>query len=71
MIIDVTNSPKDWEDFWYNSEDILEGQSNNILVLNYTSIHNKHWEDYKCGKYYTEWSISCSSLSLGGCYLFY
>ena len=42
----VTNSPKDWEDFWYNSEDIFQGETNNIMVLNYTSIHNKHWEDY-------------------------
>ena len=46
MIEDVTNSPKDWEDFWYNSEDIFQGETNNIMVLNYTSIHNKHWEDY-------------------------
>ena len=42
----VNNSPKDWEDFWYNSEDIFQGETNNIMVLNYTSIHNKHWEDY-------------------------
>ena len=42
----VTNSPIDWEDFWYNSEDIFQGETNNIMVLNYTSIHNKHWEDY-------------------------
>ena len=26
---DVTNSPKDWEDFWYNSEDTLEGKNDN------------------------------------------
>ena len=26
---DVTNSPKDWEDFWYNSEDTLEGENDN------------------------------------------
>tara|TARA_R100000781_G_C4064520_1_gene122244 strand:- start:313 stop:462 length:150 start_codon:yes stop_codon:yes gene_type:complete len=29
MIIDVTNSPKDWEDFWYNSKDIYVTQTNN------------------------------------------
>ena len=46
MIEDVTNSPKDWEDFWYNSEDIFQGETNNIYTLNYTSIHNKHWKDY-------------------------
>ena len=51
MIENVTNSSKDWEDFWYNSEDIFQGETNNIYTLNYTSIHNKHWEDYKCGKY--------------------
>ena len=29
MIEDVTNSPKDWEDFWYNSKDIYVKQTNN------------------------------------------
>ena len=29
MTSDVTNSPKDWEDFWYNSEDKLEGKNDN------------------------------------------
>jgi len=29
MIEDVTNSPKDWEDFWYNSKDIYVTQTNN------------------------------------------
>ena len=29
MTRDVTNSPKDWDDFWYNSEDTLEGESDN------------------------------------------
>ena len=29
MTSDVTNSPKDWEDFWYNSEDTLEGKNDN------------------------------------------
>ena len=29
MTSDVTNSPKDWEDFWYNSEDTLEGENDN------------------------------------------
>ena len=24
----------------------LEEQDNNIMVLNYTSIHNKHWKDF-------------------------
>ena len=31
---DVTNSPKDWEDFWYNSDDTLEGESNDQDELN-------------------------------------
>ena len=26
---DVTNSPKDWDDFWYNSEETLEGENDN------------------------------------------
>ena len=26
---DVTKSPKDWEDFWYNSEETLEGENDN------------------------------------------
>ena len=30
----VTNSPKDWDDFWYNSDDTLEGESNNQEELN-------------------------------------
>ena len=34
MTQDVTNSPKDWEDFWYNSDDTLEGESNNQDELN-------------------------------------
>ena len=29
MTSDVTNSPKDWDDFWYNSEDTLEGENDN------------------------------------------
>ena len=29
MIEDVTNSTKDWEDFWYNSKDIYVTQTNN------------------------------------------
>ena len=29
MIKDVTNSKKDWDDFWYNSEDNSTEQSNN------------------------------------------
>ena len=29
MIKDVTNSKKDWDDFWYNSEDIIPKQTNN------------------------------------------
>ena len=31
---DVTNSPKDWEDFWYNSDDTLEGENDNQEELN-------------------------------------
>ena len=27
MIKDVTNSKKDWDDFWYNSEDIMPKQT--------------------------------------------
>ena len=34
MTQDVTNSPKDWEDFWYNSDDTLEGESNDQEELN-------------------------------------
>ena len=30
MIQDVSNSPKDWEDFWYNSDPIHPSISNNI-----------------------------------------
>ena len=26
---DVTNSKKDWDDFWYNSEETLEGENDN------------------------------------------
>ena len=34
MTQDVTNSPKDWEDFWYNSDDTLESESNDQEELN-------------------------------------
>ena len=34
MTQDVTNSKKDWEDFWYNSEDNSTEQSNNQDELN-------------------------------------
>ena len=34
MIKDVTNSKKDWDDFWYNSEDNSTEQSNNQDELN-------------------------------------
>ena len=34
MTNDVTNSPKDWDDFWYNSEDNSTEQSNNQDELN-------------------------------------
>ena len=34
MTNDVTNSKKDWEDFWYNSEDNSTEQSNNQDELN-------------------------------------
>ena len=30
MIKDVTNSKKDWDDFWYNSEDDLPDWTNNL-----------------------------------------
>ena len=30
MINDVTNSPKDWDDFWYNSKDDFPDYTNNI-----------------------------------------
>jgi len=26
-ITDVTDSPKDWEDFWYNSKDVNDQQT--------------------------------------------
>ena len=26
-IVDVTDSPKDWHDFWYNSKDINDQQN--------------------------------------------
>ena len=29
MGVSVTNSPEDWEDFWYNSEDITDLFDNN------------------------------------------
>ena len=29
MTDDVTNSKKDWDDFWYNSEETLEGENDN------------------------------------------
>ena len=29
LIETVTNSTKDWEDFWYNSKDIYTTQTNN------------------------------------------
>ena len=34
MTQDVTNSPKDWDDFWYNSEETLEGENDNQEELN-------------------------------------
>ena len=34
MTNDVTNSKKDWDDFWYNSEDNSTEQSNNEEELN-------------------------------------
>ena len=34
MTQDVTNSKKDWDDFWYNSEDNSTEQSNNQEELN-------------------------------------
>ena len=34
MTNDVTNSKKDWDDFWYNSEDNSTEQSNNQDELN-------------------------------------
>ena len=30
MMIDVTNSKKDWNDFWYNSKDDFPDYTNNI-----------------------------------------
>ena len=35
MTNDVTNSKKDWDDFWYNSEDNSTEQSNNQDELNF------------------------------------
>ena len=51
-MINNTNSEGDLPD-WTNNEEPPNHmtETNTIMVLNYTSIHNKHWEDYKCGKY--------------------
>ena len=40
MIEDVTNSPKDWEDFWYNSTDDFPDWTNNINPPNTMTIHS-------------------------------
>ena len=54
MVKDVTNSPKDVHDFWYNSEDIAPQTNNNYnelvdhLVSTMTPIPNtdsKEWTD--------------------------
>ena len=51
-MINNTNSEGDLPD-WTNNEEPPNymQETNTIMVLNYTSIHNKHWRDYKCGKY--------------------
>ena len=62
-MISYNEQPKSLDELWTTSEGDLPDWTNNeeppnhmtetntIMVLNYTSIHNKHWEDYKCGKY--------------------
>ena len=40
MIEDVTNSPKDWEDFWYNSTDDFPNWTNNINPSDTMTIHS-------------------------------
>ena len=62
-MISYNEQPKSLDELWTTSEGDLPDwtnneeppnymqETNNIMVLNYTSIHNKHWEDYKCGKY--------------------
>ena len=53
MVKDVTNSPKDVHDFWYNSEDIMPKQTNNNDLENaYINYHSpwisqeerEHWK---------------------------
>ena len=39
-IEDVTNSPKDWEDFWYNSTDDFPNWTNNINPSDTMTIHS-------------------------------
>lgn len=39
-IVDVTNSPKDWEDFWNSFNDYNEDDRANLSRSDLRSVHN-------------------------------
>ena len=39
-IVDVTNSPKDWEDFWNSFNDYNENDRANLSRSDLRSVHN-------------------------------
>ena len=49
MINDVTNSPKDWDDFWYNSKDDFPDYTNNenppITMTKVTTKERKSFDE--------------------------
>ena len=49
MIKDVTNSPKDWEDFWYNSKEDFRDWTNNeippIMMDSVTTNDRKSFDE--------------------------
>ena len=52
MIEDVTNSPKDWDDFWYNSKDItptkVSSKSDNVrCYIDNEEVDCQTWEYIK------------------------
>ena len=52
MIEDVTNSPKDWDDFWYNSKDItptkVSSKSDNVrCYIDNEEVDCRTWEYIK------------------------
>jgi|TARA_B100000035_G_C20827353_1_gene477090 hypothetical protein len=54
-IKDVTNSPKDWEDFWhspekYGSWDYLDSESEGLDVPNPHNIDSAYVQDIIAGK---------------------